>query len=232
MKRFIRIINTMVYDVIRFIIIYFPGSTGRRVRYFYYKKKFKSCGKNVLIDEGVIIHDPEWITIGDNVWISKYCILIAGPLNPNRKILKIIKNENFKGKNGELILENGIHIGNYNILQAHGGIHICNNVTTSSGVKIYSSSNCPLDDNNPEMVTYANCMVNELDKVPYIISPIVIEEGGWIALDGIVLGGTIGKYSFIISNSMVLRDIPKNSIASGSPAKRIRERFKLKESDG
>ncbi len=216
-----------ISDLIRLFIVYMPGTLGRKLRYWYYKGKFRKCGKNVIIDEGIIIQNPERISIGDNVWIDKYCFLIAGKPNLEGYIIKRKENNNFKWEPGELIIGNNIHIGVFNILQAHSGLYIGNNVTTSAGVKIYSLSNYPYDEENREVITFANCMVKEKDRVSYITSPIVIEDGVWIALDCLILGGTIGKNSFISSQSVVFKDIPENSYAVGNPAKRIKERFKL-----
>lgn len=223
-----KIIRRLFSDFVKFFIIYMPGATGRRLRYLYYRRKFKKCGKNVIIDEGVIIQNPEWISVGDNVWIDKYSVLIAGPVDLRESIVKKRENLNYKFQVGELIIGSGVHIGIYNIIQAHGGVFIGNNVTTSAGVKIYSLSNYPYNDQDPSMVTYSNCMVSD-KNVSYIISPIVIEDGVWIALNCVVLGGSIGKNSFIASNSLVLKDIPENSYAAGNPARRIKERFKLEE---
>lgn len=214
-------------DILRFFITYMPGPTGRKLRYYYWRKRFKKCGKNVVIDEGVIIQGAEYISIGDNVWIDKYCVLMAGPVKfNNNSVVKRIENKDFKFEEGELIIGNGVHIGIGNIIQAHGGIYIGNNVTTSAGVKMYSLSNYPYDENDLKTITYANCMAT--GKISYIMSPIVIEDGVWIALNCIVLGGTIGKNSFISSNSIVYKDIPENSYASGNPARKIKDRFQMK----
>lgn len=220
-----KIINA-ISDLFRLIVIYTPGSLGRKLRYFYYSKRFKKCGKNVLIDEGVIIQNPAWISIGDNVWIDKYSVLMAGPVNLENNFVKKRNNKNYQWREGELIIGSKVHIGIYNIIQAHVGVYIGDNVTTSAGVKIYSLSNYPFDELNPEMITYANCMVRD-GLIAYISSPIVIEENVWLALNVIVLGGCIKKNSFIASNSIVIDDIPENSYASGNPAKRIKERFKI-----
>jgi|GEM_PF-3472689 len=99
---------------------------------------------------------------------------------------------------------------------------------TLPGVKIYSLSNYSFDENDSTLITYANAnyLVKEC-TVAYISSPIVIEEGVWIGLNSIVLGGCIGKNAFIASNSIVLKDIPENSYAAGNPAQRIKPRFKM-----
>ena len=214
-------------DLLRFFIIYLPGQLGRRLRYFYYKRRFKKCGKNVKIDEGVIIEGPKWISIGDNVLIDKYCLLTAGEDNLTSKIVKIRKNKDFTAKEGELIVGSGVHIGANSIIQAHGGVYIGNDVTLSAGCKVYSLSNYPIDQDHPNIITYANYLAKDQKRVSYLISPIVIEDNVWIALDCLVLGGTVGKNSFVTSQSVVLYDIPQNSYASGSPAKKTKDRFKL-----
>ena len=224
-KKFVKIIKYVVENFLMFFIISFPGPTGRKLRYFYYRGKFKRCGKNVMIDEGVIIQNPDWISVGDAVWIDKYVILQAGKFNMDVGILKKRKNTNFNGTMGELIIGNNVHIGAFNILQAQGGLYVGNNVTTSSGVKMYSFSNYFCNEYDLTMITHASCMAEDINKVSYIVSPIVIENNVWIALDCLVLGGTIGKNSFISSKSLVLYNISENSYASGNPAKRIRERF-------
>jgi len=228
-KKMIRNFFILLDDLLRSFIIYLPGHLGRKLRYFYYKRKFKKCGKNVKIDEGVIIEGPEWISIGDNVLFDKYCLLTAGKNDLTNKIVKIRENKDFTAKEGELIIGSGVHIGANSIIQALGGVYIGNNVTLSAGCKIYSLSNYPIDEKHPNIITYANYLVKDQKKVSYIVSPIVIEDNVWIALDCLVLGGTVGKNSFITSRSLVLYDIPQNSYASGSPAKKTKDRFKLKK---
>lgn len=98
-RKLIKIPFMVFDDILRFFITYLPGPTGRKIRYLYWKKKFKRCGKNVIIDEGVIIQGPEWISIGDNVWIDKYCVLMAGKVTSNNRLIK---------KKGKMIISNGM----------------------------------------------------------------------------------------------------------------------------
>jgi acetyltransferase-like isoleucine patch superfamily enzyme len=58
-------------------------------------------------------------------------------------------------------------------------------------------------------------------------SPIHIEENCWIGAGVVILKGVrIGSGSVVGANSVVTRDIPKNSIAVGAPARVIRARGK------
>ena len=179
------------------------------------------------IDTGVIIENPGWISIGDDVWIDKYVILSAGPVVFSKEdIIKRKCNWISNVNEGELTIGSRCHIGAFNILQAHGGIKIGSDVTTSAFVKVYSLSNMSNNPSNLEEITFANCLAK--GKVAYIIGPVEIENGVWIGLDSIILPGVkIGEYSFIRSKSLVISNIERNSVAGGNPARRIKERFKI-----
>ena len=192
------------------------GSLGIKLRRVYYGKRFAKCGKNLRIDEGVIIENPEYIYVGDNVWIDKYCILIAGKVNISKNQLKVKKNPKYLYNERELHIGNNTHIAPQCIIQAHGGVSIGNYFTSSAGAKIYSLSN---DVKNCKQGTQYS------EKIYYIMFPISIAENVWIGINAIILGGHIEKDSFIAPNSVVITNIKENSFASGNPAKKIKDRF-------
>ncbi len=211
-------------DIVRFFIVNLPGNTGRKVRYVYYKNKFKRCGNNVLIDEGVVIQNPEWISVGDNVWIDKYCILMAGKVNLEGKIYKSRPNADFKGEEGELIIGSNIHIAPFCVIQAHGGVSIGNNCSFSSSVKLYSLTVLSNNPINPLEKTFFSPFY---DKAAHFISPITLGNNVGIALNSTVMAGvTLGADSFVTINSVVFFKVPPNSYVSGNPAVRVKERFK------
>ena len=166
--------------------------------------------------------------MGNDIWVLPYTTITAK--HPNYKagnrIVISKKNDRFQDSEGEIIIEDEVSIGSYNIIQGFGGLRIKSRVTTSARVSIYSYSHYPVDKENPSRITYANSMVKS-PNISCISSPIVIEEGVWLGLNVIVMGGTIGKYSFVSSNSVVVGGLPENSHASGYPAKKQRNRFKL-----
>lgn len=226
MKKILRIPFIVIDDLVLFFIANIPGRLGIKLRYFYWRLSLKKCGRNVRIETGVMIENPGCISIGDNVLIDKYSLITAGKRTKHSNdIIKEMRNTNFRHDEGELVIGNGVHIGCFNIIQAHAGVFIGDFVTTSAGVKMFSISNYYSSEQNPELITYANCMVGEEKPVSYISSPIVVEEGVWLALNCSVLCGTIGANSFIASNSVVLKDLPPNSYARGNPAVKIKERF-------
>ena len=57
-------------------------------------------------------------------------------------------------------------------------------------------------------------------------NPIVIEDGVWIGAGSVILGGVrIGQHSVIGAGSVVVRDIPPNCVAIGSPCRVVRRIF-------
>jgi acetyltransferase-like isoleucine patch superfamily enzyme len=63
---------------------------------------------------------------------------------------------------------------------------------------------------------------------PCIKAPVMLEEDAWIGTGSVIMGKkngeplTIGKYSRVGANSVVMDDVPPYSIVVGSPAKVIR----------
>lgn len=200
---------------IEFFIRNLPGVIGRKIRYWYYKVRLGKCGKNVIIDTGVIIQSPKDVFLGDNIWIDKGVILIAGKL-------KHLTEQNTHGfenadkkKIGKIYIGSNSHIGINTIIQGHGGVEILNNFTASAQCKIYSLSNDVHQSLNGTFGT----------KNKYILNQIIIEENVWLGLNVSVLKGKIHKNSFIKPNSIVVSTINENSIAEGFPARAIKARF-------
>ena len=211
-------------DIGKLFVIYMPGGFGTKLRYFYYKNKLKSCGKNVIIDMGVHIDGAEFISIGDNVHIDKYCIISTG-----KKLIGDIKrkqNHDFCGEEGEIIIGNNIHIAQFCIIMGHGGIEIGDNSVMSSGAKIYSLTNTAYDLSDKTKVI----SLMPYTQAPFLCSPVVIKENVWLGLNTITMPSvTIENNSFSVSNSVLMCGFEENSYISGQPAKKTKERFQTKE---
>ncbi|GHA46213.1 hypothetical protein GCM10007103_29150 [Salinimicrobium marinum] len=56
--------------------------------------------------------------------------------------------------------------------------------------------------------------------------PVIIEDDVWVGTGAIILKGVrIGSGSIIAAGALILKDVPKNSIVGGVPAKILRNRF-------
>ena len=130
------------------------------------------------------------------------------------KVLYNKLNKDYKKPISSIDIRNNIHIGCFNIIQGYGGVILENNCTTSAYVKIYSQSNLHFSKDDPYAETGASTMIK--DKiVPSISYPIILREGVWLAVGVCVYGGTIGKYTFVKTNSVVLGNLEEYSIYSG-----------------
>ncbi len=58
------------------------------------------------------------------------------------------------------------------------------------------------------------------DRAPGVMAPVVIEDDVWVAHSVVMHPGvTIGSGSVLAAGSVVVRDVPPNSLASGNPAR-------------
>ena len=211
-------------DLFLLPIFYLPGPLGFTLRYSYYKRRLKYMGKNVQIDTGVSIQNPQNISIGDNTWIDKYVLLMAGPPAGNRETLAK-ENKDFKLNEGDLFVGKNVHIAPFSIVSAIGGVYIGNDVAFSSGCKVYSFTHHyrSFADPSDETVAFGSQVPQERQAM--ICGPIVIDDNVALAYCTVLPGVSIHKNSFITTNSVVSCNIPENSIASGNPAAVIKNRF-------
>ncbi len=209
-----------VSDLLRLFIVFMPGGFGFKLRYRYYKTRFKKCGKNVLIDIGVAIDGVELISVGDNVHIDKYCVIGTG----TRLIGKVTRKPNpaYSRGEGELVIGSNIHIVQFCVIMAYGGVEIGDNCTLSSGAKIYSLTNLAYDPDDRSRVI----SIMPYEQAPFLLSPVVLGQNVWVGLNSVLMPGVcIDENSFVVSNSLVLGCFPENSYLRGTPAQRVRARF-------
>ncbi len=211
-----KLINQL-FPLVESLIRHLSGRLGWKLRAIYYSRRARSCGKNLVIDEGVIIRGIKDIHFGDNVWVDKYCVLMAGRVEIDKKNC-IFKQQQLNVEEGIIQIGNNIHIGIGTIIQGHGGVKIGDFFTSSAGAKIYSLSN--------NYSLSCNGTVGNNQNMFFIKSKIVIADNVWIGLNSIILGGLINKDSFIAPNSIVMTDVKENSFMLGNPAKKIKDRFK------
>lgn len=205
--------KTVLFSLIEDMIRGLSGSLGIRLRRAWYRRRFKKCGRGLVIESAVSIVGAKHISLGDDVWIDRSVVLIAGPPRENLRI--DIRREVQGINHGDLIIGNGAHIGIGSILQAHGGITIGDGFTTSPHVKIYSMSN-----------DYRKCREGTVIGDPgCILASVEIGNNVWIGIQSIVIGHTIGNDTFVRPSAIVVKDLPANSVAEGNPARLIGQRF-------
>jgi len=212
-------------DIWLLFISYLPGPLGFRFRYNYWKKRLKYIGKNVKIDQGVYLQNPKFISLDDNCWIDKYVIILAGH-DQSQRPRRYIQNKAFPIKKGSVHIGKSVHIGPYSLISGIGGVFISDECGFSSGVKVYSFSNHFRSDDLPSDKHFHFGPLAEKERTFMIEGPIFFDKNVGVALNSVILPGvSIKRDSFIMINSVVTKTFEENSLISGNPAERIKERY-------
>lgn len=191
--------------------VYSRNSIGFFLRGAYNKTKLKNMGKNVIIDTGAIIWNPEVIEIGDNTHIDTYSKIEGGA-----------------AYGGSVKVGKLCHIGHNTHLHGGGQLIIGDYVGIASDARVYSASNFYEDPKKSDR--FVNMSVMAPPKEQYILKkPVIIEDHAFIGIGAIVLPGVkIGKGAIIGAGSIVNTDIPRFTIAIGSPARVVKKRVEKK----
>jgi acetyltransferase-like isoleucine patch superfamily enzyme len=161
-----------------------------------YRKLFKKCGENVIIDETVKIRNPEYISVGNNVQFYHGVYIETG--NNEESFIEIGDNS---------------HFAPYTILYGHKGLKIGSGVCVGAHVIIATHGE---GYQRTDMPMY---------QQPMSGAPIIIKDDVWICANSVITAGIkIGKGSIIGAGSVVTKDIQPFSVVGGVPAKLIRKR--------
>jgi len=140
-----------------------------KLNYHVFKRRLLYLGKNVRLYKGLVIHNPNCVSIGNNSGIGNYCVIW------------------------------GV-----------GGVDIGEDVLIAAHTVIASAGHEDTDKKFIETIT---------------TKPVTIENNVWLGAGTIVLPGvTIGKNTIIGAGSVVTKDVPRDSVAVGNPARVIKKR--------
>jgi acetyltransferase-like isoleucine patch superfamily enzyme len=165
------------------------GPIGRRLRLSYYRKRLKACGKGCVIEEGVHFTNPHYISLGDNVWIDKNTLLIAGAFDSTNRKYAVKGEETINW--GELTIADGCHIAPFSLIQAHGGVSIGKHVTIAAGSKIYSLSHHYRnlnDENDSKRYSFSSTAPKEDQFL--IVGNVHIGDKAAVGINSVILPGT------------------------------------------
>lgn len=172
--------------------------TGQRSR------RFRSFGRNSILDCHVSIKGEKYIDIGDDSYISSGCQLFATDSYLSEKYML------------EIVIGSNCSIGTSSHITAIKGIYIGDNVLTGKFILItdnaHGASEISLLDMPPRLRPLASKGV------------VRIEDNVWIGDKASIMPGvTIGRGSIVAANSVVTKDVPPYCIVGGNPAKIIKQ---------
>jgi acetyltransferase-like isoleucine patch superfamily enzyme len=223
MRRFLDIFDSIWLWVIQDM----PGALGFRLRFHYWKRRLKYLGAQSRIDCNVYFQHPEFISLGDNSWIDRGVMILAGRDHSSRKIKKVEVRSLTRA--GEVHIGDNVHIGAFSIISGiEGGIHIGDDCTFSPAVKAYAfSHHFRFEDDPGNRSCSFGSMVGD-ERQSMICGPVTLEGNIGVAINAVILPGVwIGRDSFVGVGSVVKSGAyEENSLLVGSPAVRVAPRFR------
>ena len=218
-------------DIWLMFITYLPGEVGLALRTRHWGKRLGHLGRDVRIDTGVYFQNPGFIHIGDNCWIDRGVMILAGLDRSSREKISL-KNRDFKGEPGVVHIGRNTHVGPGCIISGiSAGVYISDDCGFSANCRLYAFSHHYRSKKHPEnSEIHFGPMVSH-DRQCLIEGPIFLGENTGVALNSVLLpGASIPGNCFIAINSVVGPGRFKpNSIISGNPAKTTDVRFKADE---
>lgn len=205
------------YELVMLLSMMTPGALGLFLRSKLYPRILGSVGRNVVFGVNVTLRHPHKIAIGDNVVIDDGCCLDA-------------KGSDNKG----IAIGNGVFVGRNTILSCkNGDIEVDDRANLGFNCEIFSASRVRVGK-SVLMAAYTYLVGGDhlYDRVDIPVLEqgrtargIEVDDNVWLGTHVVVTDGSrVGHDAIIGAGAVVVGEIPEFSIATGIPAKIVRDR--------
>ncbi|HUE87566.1 MAG TPA: acyltransferase [Vicinamibacterales bacterium] len=207
----------IAFELVMLLSSWVPGALGLWLRSKLYPRVLGRVGRNVVFGVNVTIRHPHKIHIGDNVVIDDQCCLDA------------------KGTdNRGIAIGEGVFIGRNTILSCkNGDILIDDKANLGFNCEIFSASRVRIGK-SILMAAYTYLVGGDhlYDRVDIPVLDqgrtargIDVDDNVWLGTHVVVTDGSrIGRDAIIGAGAVVVGEIPEFAIATGIPAKVVRDR--------
>ena len=205
------------FELVTMLSSWVPGALGLLLRSKLYPMILGRVGRNVVFGVNVTIRHPHKIQIGDNVVIDDQCCLDA------------------KGTDNQgIVIGEGVFIGRNTILSCkNGDIIIEDKANLGFNCEIFSASRVRIGK-SILMAAYTYLVGGDhlYDRVDIPVLEqgrtargIDVDDNVWLGTHVVVTDGSrIGRDAIIGAGAVVVGEIPEFAIATGIPAKMLRDR--------
>lgn len=205
------------FELVMMASSWVPGALGLLLRAKLYPLILGAVGRNVVFGQNVTIRHPHKIRIGDNVVIDDQCCLDAkGTDNQGISIADgvfIGRNTILSCKNGDIVIDEQANLGfNCEIFSA-SRVRVGKRILMAAytylvgGDHLYDRTDIPVLDQG------RTARGIDVDDHVWLGTHVVVTDGARIGRDAIIGAGAV-----------VVGEIPEFAIATGIPAKVVRDR--------
>lgn len=200
------------------LVIYLPGEAGILLRRWYYGRRLRRCGRNLVVMPGVHLDGERYIEIGDDVMIRENVVLRAGVASNDRR--EVVEFGSYAGRErGVVLIRDRVRIAFGAVILGYGGVAI----GSKCGIGPYSillSESFHHQGKDPARV-YKYSQGADPEEQCVLRGYLEMKDGSGIASNVLVLpGATIGRDAWVVPNSVVRLGgfIDDDVIAKGDPA--------------
>ncbi len=205
------------FECIITLCAWVPGALGLVLRSRLYPLILGRAGRGLAIGVGVVLRHPRKIRLGDNVVIDDYaCLDAKGDDNRGIEIGNrafVSRNAILTCKNGDIVVDDDANIGVNTEISSASRVRIGKKVLIAAytylvgGDHLYDRTDIPVLDQGRTT------------------QGIEVNDHAWIGAHVVVTDGArIGRDAIIGAGAVVVGDVPEFAIATGIPAKVVRDR--------
>lgn len=198
-KLFLKSFKRIFWEFHKFYSPIYKGIQFEKIK----QLKFNSVGRNLSLGNDYIIKNPRYISIGNNFSaLDRFRIEAWDEYLGEKYSPQIIIGNN-------VCFNTDIHIG------CIDRVEIGDNCLFGS--RIY------ITDHDHGSTSPSDILLPPIERKLYSKGPVVIEKNVYVGEGVSILSGvTIGENSIIATNAVVTKNVPKNSIVAGIPARVIK----------
>jgi acetyltransferase-like isoleucine patch superfamily enzyme len=185
-----------------------PTAAGSVIRGVIYKLLLGKLGKNGYIEKNVKFNIPKNIFIGDRIFIGESCYIDAD--TPKAKIeigddVYISRYCVIRGGKTGVKIGSNVNIGWYSMLYGYGGIEIGDNTLLANNVQIHSGNHVYKDPNKPIRLQGGEGKPVKIDEDVWLASYTIVLPGITIGKGSVIGAGSvvtkdIPPYSIAVGN--------------------------------
>jgi acetyltransferase-like isoleucine patch superfamily enzyme len=210
------LVKWLWYELLTTVVGPLGGALGHGLRALTYRSLFGAAGKGLVVGRSVTIRHPDRIRIGRGVVIDDYCLIDGRGAGEDGIVIGddvlIHRGAIIIAKAGGIEIGDRTNVGTGSLVVSMGGVSIGADVGIGGGCSISGGA-------------FQVQVESERGHDKYTKGPVRLGDRSWFGMRAIVLDGvTVGDGCIVGAGSVVNRDLPADSVATGMPVKVVRTR--------